>query len=613
MPEDTTLTPRTLVDLLRQRAERYEDKVAFSFSYNGDDENPTQITYRELDVRARAIAASLQAQGAAGERVLVLCSPGLDPVAGFFGCAYAGAVAVPVHQRLAPRLKSVVPDAQASFALATAETQAHVRDMVDGLVGGQPLRWCALDTVAGNADEWVAPNVEPSATALVQYTSGSTTSPKGVLVTHRNVLHNVEAIRQAWHGDDQEISVFWLPPHHDAGLIGCIFLQLYVGTTTYLMSPTAFIKRPMQWLEAISRHRGTYTIAPNFAYEMCVARSTPEERAALDLSSLATAVNGAEPVQGATLRAFADAFASTGFRIGAFSPAYGLAEATVMVSGGTDSPMPVVAHIDRTALQEDRVADAAVDDPATVELVACGPPQGGQDVVIVDPVTRVRCAIDEVGEIWVAGPSVADGYQGKPEETKQTFGAFLAETGEGPFLRTGDLGFLRSGELFVTGRVKDLVVLDGRNYYPNDIELTVQGCHPAFLPGRGAIFAVTPEQDGAAQLVVVQEVGRNRVGEDELTEMVSAIQTAVTKHHGIQAHSVVLVEPMRIPTTSSGKIQRSLCRQQFLDRELDTLAEWHAALQPDENAAAKKLEAAAKVAEFMKVAAALQHRTPRQT
>ncbi|MGH3563219.1 MAG: AMP-binding protein, partial [Mycobacterium sp.] len=311
---DTTPATPTLVDLLQQQAARYRDKVAFSFSYNGDDEDTSQLTYRELDTKARAIASSLQQQGAAGERVLVICRPGLEGVLGFFGCLYAGAVAVPVHQKLAPRLSSVVPDAQAGFALAASSTPANTRAAVALLSGAQPLHWLATDEIAGDPATWVAPDIDASAPALIQYTSGSTTSPNGVVVTHRNLIHNLEAIHQTWRGDDREIAVYWLPQHHDMGLIGAILEMLYIGCTTVLMSPTAFIQRPMRWLEAISRHRGTFTTAPNFAYNLCVERSTHAERAALDLSSWSTAMNGAEPVQAETMRAFAGAFAPAGFR-----------------------------------------------------------------------------------------------------------------------------------------------------------------------------------------------------------------------------------------------------------------------------------------------------------
>lgn len=583
VPEDTAPTARTLPDLLERRAERYQDKIAFGFSRDGEEEHG-RLTYQELDIKARRIASSLQQQGAAGERVLVLCPPGLDFVAGLFGCVYAGAVAVPVHppvhKHLVPRVASIVADVQAGFALTTAESQARIKATVDDLVDGPSLRWCVADADLRDGEEWVAPDLDPNAAAIVQYTSGSTSSPKGVVLTHHNLLHNSEAIRQVWHGDDHAVGVFWLPPHHDMGLIGGILGTLYVGCTTHLMSPTAFIKRPMRWLEAISRHRATITTAPNFAYDMCVELSSAEERAALDLSSWSTAMCGAERVRTTTVQGFADAFAPAGFRPEAFAPVYGLAEATLLVSGGSDSAVPVVRHVDSTALREHRVVDVAPEHPVAAALVGCGRPQGGQQVLAVDPVTRRPCPADEVGEIWVAGPSVARGYWGRPEQTEETFSAFLSETGDGPFLRTGDLGFLHDNELFVTGRLKDLVIIRGGNYYPDDIEITVQDCHPALLPGRGAAFSVTPDSGAAEQLVVVQEVDHSRFGDAELTDVVHAIRTAITEQHGIAAHAVVLLEALRLPTTSSGKIQRGTCRQRFLDGDLDGVAQWHAPSPP---------------------------------
>ena len=584
MPEDTAPIAGTLLDLLGRRAERYRDNVVFRFSRNGEEEHSSRLTYHELDSKARGIASILQQQGAAGQRVLVLCPSGLDFVAGLFGCIYAGAIAVPVHppmhDRLVPRVASIAADAQANFALTTAETQAKIKATVDGLVEGRPLRWCVADEVVGDAEKWLAPDVDANTAVVVQYTSGSASSPKGVVLTHRNLLHNLAAICEAWNGDSHATGVFWLPPHHDMGLIGGILETIYVGGTSVLMPPTAFIKRPMRWLEAISRHRATITAAPNFAYDMCVELSSAAERAALDLSNWSTAMCGAEPVRAASLQRFADAFAPAGFRPEAFYPVYGLAEATLLVSGGSDSAVPVVRHIDRTALREDRVVDVAPDDPTAAASVGCGRPRGGQQVIIVDSVTRRPCGPDEVGEIWIAGPSVAHGYWGKPEETEQTFSAFLSEPAGGPFLRTGDLGFLRSGELFITGRCKEVIIIRGGNYYPNDIELTVQDCHPALLPGRGAVFSATPGSDAAEQLVVVQEVNHHQVGEAELTEIMHAIRAATTAQHGIAAHAVVLVEPLSIPTTSSGKIQRGQCRQRYLDGELAAVVDWHSPSPP---------------------------------
>src|ERR1700737_1337029 len=537
MPEHRRSPSPTLLDLMRQRAERYRDKVAFDYChYSPSGEEHSRLTYHELDIKARAIASTLQRQGAAGERVLVLCPSGLDFIAAFFGCIYAGAVAAPapppVRNRVFGRVASIVADAQAGFVLTTAELQAELKAAVDDLAGGSSLRWCAADAILpAAAEEWVAPEVDANATALVQYTSGSTSSPKGVIVTHRNLLHNLHAICRAWgRGDDDAIAVFWLPLHHDMGLIGSILEALYVGCTSFLMPPEAFIERPMRWLEALSRHGGTITAAPNFAYELCVERSTVEERAALDLSTWSTAMCGAEPVHAATLQRFADAFGPAGFRPEAFNPVYGLAEVTLLASGRSDWAVPVVRHVDGVALREHHVVNVAPEHPAATSFVSCGRAQRGHEIVIADPVNRRPCGAGEVGEIWLAGGSIAQGYWGRPAETEETFSAFLADTGRGPFLRTGDLGFQLEGELFITGRLKDLIVIGGRNYYPEDIEATVQDSHPALLRGRGAAFSGTPQSGGSERLIVAQEVDRDRIVDVEVSEVIDAIRTAITEH-----------------------------------------------------------------------------------
>jgi len=586
MPENAVSPTPTLLHLLRQRAERYPDKVAFDYCHyfpGGEEHN--RLTYHELDIKARAIASTLQRLGAAGERVLVLCPSGLDFLASFFGCIYAGAVGVPVHppvrNRVVDRVASIVADAQARFVLTTTQLQAELKAAMDDLADGNSLQWCAADAVTpAAATEWVEPDVDASSTAFVQYTSGSTSSPKGVVVTHHNLLQNLDAISQAWGGcDENAVAVFWLPLHHDMGLIGGILAALYAGCTSFLMPPEAFIERPMRWLEAISRHGGTITAAPNFAYELCVERSSAEELAALDLSTWTTAMCGAEPVQAATLRRFADAFGPAGFRPEAFNPVYGLAEATLLVSGRPDWTLPVVRHLDGVALREQQVVNVAPEHPDATSFVGCGRAQRGHEIVIVDPATRRPSEVGEVGEIWLAGGSIAQGYLSGPAESAETFSAFLegagAETRRGPFLRTGDLGFQMEGELFITGRLKDLIVIRGRNYYPEDIEATVQDSHPALMRGRGAAFAGTPS-GGSERLIVAQEVDRDRIGDVDVSEVIDAIRTTITERHEVQPDAVLLLEPLRIPTTSSGKIRRSSCRQRFLDGELDMFAEWHA-------------------------------------
>jgi phthiocerol/phenolphthiocerol synthesis type-I polyketide synthase C len=582
--DKVTEDARSLVELMRQRAERYREKVAFDFTADGEEHR--RLTYDELDIRARTIASTLQRQGAAGERVLLLCPSGLDFIAGFFGCLYAGAVAVPLHppvrNKWIGRIGSIVTNTQAAFALTTAGSQAEFKAVIDGLTDGGSLEWGAVDSINPSAAaEWIAPDIDASATAFVQYTAGSTSSPKGVVVTHGNLLHNLEAIRSAWGGDNEPIGAFWLPFHHDMGLIGTVLAPYSVGATSYLMPPEAFIARPMRWLEALSRYSATVTVAPNFAYDLCVERSSAEERAALDLSNLSMAMCGAEPVRAATLRRFADAFRPAGFRPEAFHPVYGLAEATLLVSGGSDSAVPVVRHVDNGALREHRVVDVTPEHPAATPLVGCGRAQRGHEILIVDPESRRPCATGEVGEVWVAGGSVAQGYWDRLAETDETFSAFLADTGRGPFLRTGDLGFQMEGELFITGRLKDLIIIRGRNYYAEDIEITVQDSHPALLRGRGAAFSVPPRTGSAEQLVVVQEVDRQRHAQIDVDAVIDAIRTAITERHGIKADAVLLAEPLRIPTTSSGKIRRKACRQRFLDREIEMFAEWQAAPASD--------------------------------
>ncbi len=578
------LTDQTFLDLVRQRAETYREKTAFDYCrFSPDGEEHCHLTFGELDARARATASALQRMGATGERALVLCPSGLDFIVAFFGCMYAGVAPVPVHPpartRLIGRVASIVRDTQARFAVATTETQAQFQNAIDGMADGPAMQWCVADDVAASADAWVAPDIDPDATAMLQYTSGSTGSPKGVVVTHRNLLSNVEAIRTAWGGgNDRARGVFWLPLHHDMGLIGGVLTSIYVGATTYFMPPEAFIERPLRWLEAIAKHGGTITAAPNFAYQLCIDHSSPEERAALDLSTMATAMCGAEPIRAATLQRFIDAFAPAGFRPQGFAPVYGMAESTLLVSGKAeqDRTPPIVRHLDGDALRDHRIVPVAPEYRDAASFVACGQVQPGHESVIVDPATGQPCADDAVGEIWLAGGSVARGYWGKPDETAQTFNAYLADSGRGPYLRTGDLGFHLDGELFVSGRLKDLIVIRGRNHYPEDIEATVQDSHGALLRGRGAAFSITLDSEPGEQLVVVQEIDRYRVGEIDTDEVLAAIRTAVTEHHEIQPRAIILTEPSTIPTTSSGKIRRSRCRQRFLDGALAAIARWQA-------------------------------------
>ena len=421
---NVTLSVDTLVELLRQQGARCGEKTALSFSYCGDGRDGSQVSYRELDTRARAIGAALQQRGAAGSRVLVVCGAGLDGIAGVFGCLYAGAAAVPVAERVGPGLASVIADVRPGFVVAAPQGPASVRLAVDTVTeraGGEPLAWCSSED--GDAAAWVAPAIDANSIAIIHYPPGSVPCPKGVVVTHEQVLTNLEAIAAAGWGDHRDVVVSWLPMQYERGLIGGVLAGIHRGATTVLMAPSAFIARPLCWLEAISRWRATVTMAPDVAYRVCVQRSTRAQRESLDVSSLARAViTGTEPVRAATMAAFSEAFAPAGFRSQAFAPVYGVAEATLLVSGGSESAGPRVCHLDRGGLASGWALDTDPEDPGAVAVVGCG--RARQQVVIVDPDTRVECGPDEVGEIWVGGPGVAQGYWGAPRQSDQIFEAF---------------------------------------------------------------------------------------------------------------------------------------------------------------------------------------------
>ncbi|RYZ34816.1 MAG: non-ribosomal peptide synthetase, partial [Myxococcaceae bacterium] len=550
----------------------------------------TVLSAFELDVRARRIAAALQARGAVGERVLLLYPPGLDYVAGFFGCLYAGAVAVPAYppdpmrlERTLPRLRAIIQDAQASVVLTTSGILELSDFVFEQAPDFRALHWMATDALPeGGEKDWRPPDVDAESLAFLQYTSGSTGTPKGVMLTHANLLHNLGLIHHAFQARADSVGVIWLPPYHDMGLIGGILEPLHGGFPVTLMSPMAFLKRPMAWLEAVSRFGGTISGGPNFAFDLCVRKSTPEQRRALDLSRWEVAFCGAEPIRPETLDRFVEAFGPSGFRREAFYPCYGLAEGTLIVSGGQKSAPPVSVTISGSALERHLAVEAGAGAPGARTLVGCGQTLLEQRIAIVDPDTLERRASGEVGEVWVAGPSVARGYWGREDVTRETFQARIAHEDSGPFLRTGDLGFLRpEGELYVTGRRKDLIILRGRNHYPQDLEATVEAAHPALRPGGSAVFSV--DVGGEERAVVVQEIDVRRLEGlrqqfEAVDSALGAIRQRLAESHEVLAHAVVLIEPGSLPKTSSGKVQRHACRAGFLNGTLQEVRSWRESL-----------------------------------
>ncbi|MCW7540235.1 SDR family NAD(P)-dependent oxidoreductase [Aquabacterium sp. A7-Y] len=576
-----TFHPRTLVEILSWRAQHQRDREAFVFLGDGEA-HEQRLSYGQLQQRALEIAAALGARAPAGARVLLMLPAGLDYIAAFFGCMYAGMVAVPAAyparlERALPRLRAIIEDAGAAAVLCNSRFLEAAGDLETrpGAADAAAEAWIALDTLAaGAAAPHPAELPAPDSLAFLQYTSGSTSTPKGVMVSHANLLHTLEDMIVGWDQTEQSVSVSWLPIFHDLGLIYGVLEPVYVGHLGVLMTPSDFLQRPIRWLQAISRFRGTHSAAPNFAFDLCVRRTTAAERQALDLGSWRLALNAAEPIRAETLQRFNQTFAPFGLKPTVLTPGFGLAEATLKVSTRAVDEEAAVLELDPQALLEDRVMPAPGRADAR-RLVGCGRPALGTEVLIVDPQTRLRCAPDRIGEIWMRGRGVAQGYWKRPEETAHTFAACLADTGEGPFLRTGDLGFLRQGEVFVAGRHKDMLIIDGRNHYPQDLEMTVERCDPRLKPGCGATFAV--EVEGGEQAVIVQELDLNRQGGDgapDLDAIAARVAQAVAAEHELPVHAVALIPPGTLPKTSSGKIQRRASRQAFLQDRLQALHIW---------------------------------------
>jgi acyl-CoA synthetase (AMP-forming)/AMP-acid ligase II len=593
---------RTLVDLLRERAAARGDRIAFVFLEDGAVETQ-HITYRELDERARAVAARLQAIVAEGERALVIYPAGLDFLVGFFGCLYAGLIAIPAPppeatrlKRTKPRLESIASDAETSLVLTTAAIRSLLEGSESALLGGRQPSWLTTDDIdSGTASAWRMPRCRGDDLAYLQYTSGSTAQPKGVMIAHRGLLDYLEQLRQACTYTPGSVTVTWLPNFHDYGLIQGLLEPLYSSTPSYVMSPFGFVKRPAAWLAAITRYRATHSQAPNFAYDLCARRIRQEQCQGLDLSSWRAAGNAAELINPKVLDAFCARFGPFGFRPSAFSPGYGLAETILIVSSSPEEEDPVVVQLQAEALEAHRLEESG---PGPVRpVVGCGRIFPTTRMVIVNPDTRERCNADEVGEIWIDGPAVTQGYWGRPAETDRTFRATIVGTDEGPFLRTGDLGFKKDGQIFVVGRIKDVIIIHGMNHHPQDIEWTVQAAHPALRPENGAAFSVLIA--GEEKLVIAQEVELEYAGDLRALEVARTVRGAVALAHDLSVFALLLLKRGSLPKTASGKLQRQLARRYFTHggpqilawslaptKELAELPAWLVArpLEPDDAA-----------------------------
>lgn len=571
------IPPRTdLVAVLQHWAAERGDQPAFYFTDGEDGTEDICLTFGELDLAARNVAGYLQKLGGKGQRVLLLYPPVLDFVIGFFGCLYAGATAVPAfpprRNRKGQRIHGIARDCQANLAL----TNEYVRQQIESdtnWVEWESVSIIATDSLAQDYSAlWKNPGVAPDDLAVLQYTSGSTGQPKGVMLSHGNLVRNTELIMVAFENSNSSIGVSWLPTYHDMGLVGGVLESVFIGRPVVLMSPMAFLQKPIRWFRTISRYRATTSGGPNFAYQLCVDKILDEELEGVDLSSWQTAFNGAEPVRAATLHQFSQRFAHVGFRHAAFLPCYGMAETTLIVSGGPQGDPPVIGVFDSQALDQQRVVVCEPGDANGRELVASGQVLPGEQLIIVDPESGAILDEDRIGEIWISSTSVGQGYWERDEITQEIFGA-RTDGGQGPFLRTGDLGFLYEGQLFVAGRLKDMIIVRGVNRYPQDIEQTVEQAHPIMQSGLIAAFADTAED--RERLIVAAEVQTRR----EVTnwdEVIVAVRRAVALQHELPPEAVVLVRFGTLPRTSSGKIQRHACREEFSRGSLKVVAQWKA-------------------------------------
>lgn len=561
-----TIASTSLVDILQRRAKNQPDQLAYRFLEDGEFHEAV-LTYKALDQQARAIGTLLQGVAKEADRALLFFPPGLQFIAAFFGCLYAKVIAVPVYpphparlEKTLPAVLPIISDAKPAAVLLTAalfdaiNADKSTRTVFDGI----SLLVTDDNKLSGEEDRWREPAIEGHDLAFLQYTSGSTTAPKGVMVSHHNLLHNLLFIEKSFGQAANSHAVIWLPPYHDMGLVGGILQPLHTGYPATLFPHLLFLQRPFRWLQVVSRFKATTSGGPNFAYDLCLRKIQPEQRQLLDLRSWEVAFNGAEPVHAKTLDRFADYFAPCGFRQEAFLPCYGLAEATLMVTGGPKWRPVINQHLVNSGLEQNKVVTAAESSADTTTVVSCGQNRSGQKIRIVDPETLEPCSANEIGEIWISGSSVARGYWNHPAETQVHFGARLANRAEGPFLRTGDLGFQKDGELYITGRIKNLLIAGGKNHYPQDLERTVESCHPAILPEGSAVFSLNESPE---RIIVVAEI--RHCLDVKTADVIRSIRSAVADRHGLFVDDIRLTTAGGIPKTSSGKKKHFLCKEQY--------------------------------------------------
>ncbi|MCP3922177.1 MAG: aminotransferase class I/II-fold pyridoxal phosphate-dependent enzyme [Desulfobacterales bacterium] len=575
----TSQKTSTLVDLLNKQSHLYKNKAAYHFTSWSEDgtERDIQLSYAELESKAKAIAGRLIALKATGKRALLLYNPGLEYISALFGCFYAGVIAVPAYppltSRLFNRFKGVVTDSNIELFLTVKSMEDPIKSVFqEGDWGSYKSEqtWLTTDDNLEMWKEHYQPlEIEGQTVAMLQYTSGSTSDPKGVVLTHENLIHNMEILHKCFETTNESVLVSWLPFYHDMGLIGTIFGSLYCGGEIYLFSPMDFLQNPFRWLNLISKTKATISASPNFGYDLCVKRISESQKKDLDLSHWKIASNGAEPIRENTLLRFSRYFKESGFDPQAHFPCYGQAESTLAISCSRVGEEKPIIYLDRKEISKGKVKKVDKTNPNSQSFVSIGKIAPDTEINIADPFTLEQCSSNEIGEIWSKSRSVAKGYWDKSLETEETFQAYIKNTDDGPYLRTGDLGFVIDDHLYFAGRFKDLIIFRGQNIYPQDIEQTIEKMHASLRDGCNAVFSLETEA-----LIVVQEVKKGIVSVEELEHIGDIIHREVIKQHGFQISQIVFIKAGSISKTTSGKIQRHLCKKGFLSSQLNVTYLW---------------------------------------
>lgn len=584
---------RTLSDILRWRAENQAKRIAYTYLIDGENQE-LHLTYAELDEKARSLAALLQIMGMKGQRALLLFPAGLEFISAFFACLYAGVIAVPAYpprlHRSMERINIIAEDSEPGVIITVASLLPRIKTMFasNGRLNSIPILNIE-DTPQELVQKWQRLEFDVDSLAFLQFTSGTTGIPKGVKVTHENILSNESIIYENFKHQEDSVIIGWLPFYHDMGLIGNILQPLYGGMRCVLMSPIAFLQKPIRWLQAITKYKGTTSGGNSLAYDLCVNKTDAEQQTGLNLSTWTLAFIGADSIQSSTLERFAAIFKPFGFQRHAFYPCYGLAEATLFVTGGPKNHLFQSISAEPAELQKDRIVKSSNTNEA-LEFITCGQISSYQKVKIIDPATSHECPENKIGEIWISGPCVAKGYWKCDEDSNRSFHNYISVTGEGPFFGTGDLGFMDRGHLYVTGRIRDIITIKGLRYYPHFIEKSIARAHPAINESACSVFSL--KSSTVEQLGVVAELKRNWIPEScslnsedlysktgnskqvNYQELTNVIQQVILEEHKLESHVVALFKLGGIPRTSSGKIRRHACHDLIIQGSAEALWLW---------------------------------------